>query len=191
MVWLHSFSCLLILGVNHQEDASLLSGWGVFLTSFPMRGNKLLGRVLSWDDMKHTYFVIAVQSLSRVQLFVTLWTVARQASLSLNISQSLLKLMSIESVMPSNISSSVVPFSSCLQSFLASGSFPMSRLFASGGQGIGASVSASVLPMTIQGGFPLGWTDLISLLSKGLSRVFSSIHRDDFLKLLSSHRGNQ
>ena len=149
MVWLHSFSCLLILGVNHQEDASLLSGCGVFLTSFPMRSNKLLGRVLSWDDMKHTYFVVAVQLLSRVQLFVTLWTVTRQASLSLNISQSLLKLMSIESVMPSNISSSVVPFSSCLQSFPASGSFPTSRLFTSGGQSIRASASASVLPMTI------------------------------------------
>ena len=70
------------------------------------------------------------------------------------------------------ISSSVVPYSSCPQSFPASGSFPMSRLFASGGQSIGAS--ASVLPMNIQSWFPLGLTSLISLLSKGLSRVFSS-----------------
>ena len=70
------------------------------------------------------------------------------------------------------ISSSVAPFSSCFQSFPASGSFPMSQLFASGGQNIGAS--ASVLPMNIQGWFPLRWTGLISLQSIGLSRVFSS-----------------
>ena len=72
------------------------------------------------------------------------------------------------------ISSSVVPFSSCLQSFPASGSFPMSRLFPSGGQSIGASGSASVIPMNNQGWFLLGLTGLISLLSKVLSRVFSS-----------------
>ena len=67
------------------------------------------------------------------------------------------------------ISFSVVPFSSCPQSFPASGSFQMSQLFASGGQSIGAS--ASILPMNIQGWFPLGLTGWISLLSKGLSRV--------------------
>ena len=72
------------------------------------------------------------------------------------------------------ISSSVIPFSSCLQSCPASGSFPMSQLFALGGQSIGASASASVLPVNIQGLFPLGFTGLISLLSKGLSRAFSS-----------------
>ena len=72
------------------------------------------------------------------------------------------------------ISSSVALFS-CLQSFPASRSFPVSQLFASGGQSIGASASASVLPMNIQGWFPLGLTDLISLLSKGLSKVFFSI----------------
>ena len=70
------------------------------------------------------------------------------------------------------ISSSVVPFSSCLQSFPASGSFPVSQFLASGGQRIG--VWASALPMNIQDGFPLRWTDLISLLSKGFSRVFSN-----------------
>ena len=70
------------------------------------------------------------------------------------------------------ISSSVIPFSSCLQSFPASQPFTMSQLFASGGQSIGAS--ASVLPMNIQDWFPLGWTGLISLQSKGLSRVFSN-----------------
>ena len=72
------------------------------------------------------------------------------------------------------MSSSVVPFSSSLQSFPASGSFPMSQLFASGDQSIGASASASVLPVTIQDWSPLGWTDWISLQSKGLFRVFSN-----------------
>ena len=72
------------------------------------------------------------------------------------------------------ISSSVVPSSSHLQSFPASGSFQMSQFFTSGGQSIGVSVSASVLPMNIQDWFPLGWTGLISLQSKGLSRVFSN-----------------
>ena len=72
------------------------------------------------------------------------------------------------------ISSSVARFSSCLQSFPASGSFPMSWIFASGGQSIWASASASALPVNIQGWFPLGLTGLISLLSKGLSRDFSN-----------------
>ena len=72
------------------------------------------------------------------------------------------------------ISSSVVPFFSCLQSFPASGSFPVSWFFTSGGQSIGVSTSASVLPMNIQDWFPLGLTDWISLQSKGLSKVFSN-----------------
>ena len=72
------------------------------------------------------------------------------------------------------ISSSVVPLSSCLQSFPALGSFPVSQFFASGSQRIGASASASILPMNIQYWFPLGLTGLISLESKGLSRVFSN-----------------
>ena len=72
------------------------------------------------------------------------------------------------------ISFSLIPFSSCLQSFLASGSFPMNQLFVSGGQSIGVLASVSVLPMNIQVWFPLGWTGWISLPSKGLSRVFSN-----------------
>ena len=72
------------------------------------------------------------------------------------------------------ISSSVGPFSSCPQSFSASGSFPMSQLFTSGGQSIGVSASTSVLPMNTQDWFPLGWTGWISLQSKGFSRVFSN-----------------
>ena len=116
-----------------------------------------------------------VQSLGHVRIFVTPWIAALQASLSF-ISQSLLKLMSFESVMPSNhfILSSVILFSSCPQSFPASRTFPMSQLFASDDQNTAASASASVLPTSIQGCFPLSLTGLISLLSKGLSRVFSN-----------------
>ena len=72
------------------------------------------------------------------------------------------------------ISSFIVPFSSCLQSFWASGSFPVSQFFTSGGQNIGASASASVLPMNVQDWFPLRLTGFVSLLSKGLSRNFSN-----------------
>ena len=116
----------------------------------------------------------SVQSVSRVWLFVIPWPAARQASLSITNSWSLLKPMSIESVMPSNISPSVVLFSSCLQSFPASESFQMSQLFASGGQSIEVSASESVLPTNIQDWFPLGLTGLISLQSKWLWRVFSN-----------------
>ena len=96
------------------------------------------------------YHSVQLGSVAHVQLFATPWTAACQASLSITNSWSLLKLVSIESVMPSNISSSVFPFSACLQSFPASGSFQMSQFFASGGQSIGVSASASVLPMNIQ-----------------------------------------
>ena len=114
----------------------------------------------------------SVQSLSRVQLFVNPWTAAHQASLSITNSRSPPKPMSTESVMPWTISSSVVPFSSCLQSLPASGSFQMSQFLQSGSQRIW--VSTIVFPMNIQDWFPLGWTGWISLLSKGLSRVFSN-----------------
>ena len=116
----------------------------------------------------------SIQSLSHVRLFVTPWTAACQASLSITNSQSLLKLISFELVIPSNHLILVFPFSSRLQPFPAWGSFPTSQFFASGSQSIGVSASASVLPMNIQDWFPLGWTGWISLLSKGLSRVFSS-----------------
>ena len=98
-------------------------------------------------------------------------TVACQASLSFTISQSLLKLMSIESVMPSNHLILCRPLSSCLQSFPVSGPYLMSQLFASGSQNIGTS--ASILLMNIQDWSLLGLTGLITLQSKGLSRVFS------------------
>ena len=115
---------------------------------------------------------VSVQSLSHVQLFGTPWTAACQASLSITNSPSLLKLMSIESYHPTT-SASVVPFSSYLQSFPATGSFLRSQFFTSGGQSIGVSASASVLPITIQDWFPLGSTGWISLQSKGFSRAFS------------------
>ena len=86
--------------------------------------------------------------------------------------------------------SSVVPFSSCLQSFPASGSFPVSQLFASGGQSI--AVSTSVLAMNIQDWFPLGWTGWISLQSKGVSRVFSNttLQKHQFFGTQLSLRSN-
>ena len=110
---------------------------------------------------------VVVQSLSCVQFLTTPWTAALLASLSFIISQSLLRLMSIESLISSNHLILFIPSFSCPQSLPASGSFPMSRLFPSGGQSIGASASASVLPMNIQGWFPLRLTSLISLLSRG------------------------
>ena len=116
-------------------------------------------------------FTLSVQLLSRVWLFATPWTAERLASLSITNFQSLLKFMSFESVMPSNISSSVIPFSSHLQSFPASGSFQMSQFFTSGGQSIEVSASVSVLPKNIQDWFPLGWTYWISLLSKTLKSL--------------------
>ena len=96
----------------------------------------------------YLFVVIVVQSLSRICLFATPWTAALQVSLSFTISQSFLKLMFIESVMPSNRLTSVIPFSSHLQSFPASGAFPVSHFFASAGQSIRAS--ASVIPMKTQ-----------------------------------------
>ena len=118
--------------------------------------------------------VVAVQLFSCVQLFVTPWTAAHQASLSFTNSWSLLKHVHqvTDAIQPSHPLS--FPFSSCPQSFPTSGPFPMIQLFAWGGQSIGVSASASVLPMTIQDWFPLGLTGLISLLSKELSRVLSN-----------------
>ena len=116
----------------------------------------------------------SVQSLSCVWLSVTPGTVAHQASLCASLPPEACSnscpSISI-AIQPSN---PVIPFSSCLKSFPASGSFPRSLFFASGGQRIGVSASTSVLPMNIQDWFPLGLTVWISLQSKGLSRVFSN-----------------
>ena len=120
------------------------------------------------------YQFSSVQSLSRVWLFATLWTAACQVSLSIANSRSLLNSCPLSQWCHPTISSSVVPYSSCLQSFPASGSFQISQFFTSGGQSIGVSASASVLPMNTQDWSPLGWTGWISLQSKRLSRVFSN-----------------
>ena len=126
------------------------------------------------NDKSKTISISSVQSLSWVWLFATSWTAACQASLSITNSQCLLKLMSIESVIPSSHLILCLPLSSHLQSFPASGSFQISQFFPLGGQSIGVSDSASVLPMNIQDWSPLGWTGWISLQYKGPSRVFAN-----------------
>ena len=121
----------------------------------------------------YIYTYQSVQLLSGVQLFVAPWTAARQAFLSITpgvYSNS----CPLSQWWNPPVSSSVIPFSSCLQSFSASGAFQMSQLFASGGQSIGVSASASVLQLNTKDWSPLGWTGWISLQSKGLSRAFSN-----------------
>ena len=118
------------------------------------------------------WLLSSFQSHSCVWFFAIPWTATYQTSLSITNSWSLLKLLSIELVMPSNHLILCCYFSSHLQSFPAWGSFLNSQFFTSGGQSIGISASASILPMNIQDWFPLGLTGLISLISKGLSRVF-------------------
>ena len=108
----------------------------------------------------------SVQSLSHVWFFATPWTAACQTSLSITNSRNLLKLMSIQLVMPSNHLILCRPLLLLPSIFPASGSFPMSWHFASGGQSIGVSASASVHPVNIQDWFPSRWTGLISLQSK-------------------------
>ena len=117
----------------------------------------------AWTSPAAAETPAVVQPLTRVQLFGTAWTAAHQASLSFTISRSLLKLMSTESVMLSNISSFAAPFS-YPQSFPRSGSLPVSHLSASGGQSIGASTSASVLPMN-SGliSFRIDWLDFLAV----------------------------
>ena len=116
----------------------------------------------------------SVQSLSHVWLFATPRTIACHACLSISNSWSVLKLMSIEVIMPSNHLLLCCPLLSCPQPFQHQGPFSESQLFALGGRSIGDSASASVLPMNTQDRFPLGLTGFISLQSKGLSRVFSN-----------------
>ena len=119
----------------------------------------------------------SVQSLSCVQLIATPWTEACQASLSITNSRPCSNSCPSSWWCHPTILSSIVPFSSCLQSFPASGSFRsflVSPFFTSGGQSPGVSASASVLLMNIQDWFPLGWTGWISLQSKRLSRIFSN-----------------
>ena len=120
------------------------------------------------------YQFSSVQSLSRVRLFATPWIAARQASLSITNSRVHSDSRPSSQWCHPAISSSVVPFSSCPQSLPASGFIPMSQLFTWGGQSIGVSALASVLPKNTQDWSRLEWTGWISLQSKGLSRVFSN-----------------
>ena len=132
-------------------------------------------------EASHFLHFSSVQfSRSVVSDSATPWAAACQTFLSITNSQSLLKPMSIKSVMPSNHPTSVVPFSSCLQSFPAPQSFLMSQLFPSGGQSIGASASASVLPMNIQDWFPLGLTGLFLIEGKLLYNI-------DFISAIDQH----
>ena len=124
----------------------------------------------------HSRKGIAVQSLSRVQLFAALWTAAHQAPLSFTISETSPRVMSVSQWCYLTTSSSSALFSSCPQSFLTSGSLPMSPLFASGGQSIGASASASDLPMNIEDFFPLRLTGLTSWHSQGTLRSLLQHH---------------
>ena len=128
----------------------------------------------AWEIFLGWLLLLLVQLLSYIWLFVTPWTAAWQASLSLS-PRVCSNSCPLSWWCHPTISSSVTPFSSCLQSFPASESFPVSQLFALGGQSIEVSSSASILPVDIQSWFPSGWTGLISLQSKGHSRVFSSI----------------
>ena len=141
-----------------------------------------------WDKQ-----ISSVQSLSCVRLLVTPWTAARQASLSIINSQSLLKLMSIESVMPSSHLILCRPLLLLPPSLPASESFPISQLFVVwGGQSIGVSALASVLPKNTQDWSPLEWTGWISLQSKGLSRVFpnTTVQKHQFFGAQLSSQSN-
>ena len=128
----------------------------------------------NWEIRINIYMLSSVQLLSRVHLFVTTWTAARQASLSINNSRSLVKLMSIKLVMPSNHLILCLPF------FPLPSIFPSVRVFSNElvlhirWSKYGVSALVSVLSMNIQDWSPLGWTGWISLQSKGLSRVFSN-----------------
>ena len=141
---------------------------------------------------RHFTCISSVQSLSCVRLFVTPWIIARQASLFITNSQSSLKLMSIESVMPSShliLCRPLFPLSPILP---ASGSFPMSQLFAWGGQSTGLSALASFLPKNTQEWSPLEWSGWISLQSKGLTRVFSNttVQKHQFFGAQPSSQSN-
>ena len=140
-------------------------------------------KMLQWEEYLDQFST--VQSLSCVWLFVTPWTTACQASLSITNSQSKPKHMSIESVMPSNHLILCYPLLLLPSIFPASGSFQMSQLVASGGQSIGVSASTSVLPMNTQDWSPLGWTGWISLHSKGISRVFpnTTVQKHQFFSI--------
>ena len=160
------FSCVYQLKVAiDNSDNEMKIGYKYYL---------LLSTEVSYFLLACFVFFVVVQSLSHVRLFATTWTVhARLPCLSWS-SRVCSNSWPVSQWCHPRISSSVAPCSSCPQSFPASESFPVSQFFPSGGQSMGASGSASVLPMNIQSWFPLGVTGLISLQSRRLSRVFSN-----------------
>ena len=145
------------------------------MNTFPM--NPIIG--------VHLFQFSSVQSLSQVQLFATPWTAACQLPCPPPTPGTCSKTFPVSPWFHPTRSSSVVPFFSCLQSFSASRSFLRSQFFSLGSQNSGVSASASILPMNIQDWFPLGQTGLISLQSKGLSRVFfnTTVQKHQFLAL--------
>ena len=145
--------------------------WSLLSVSLPVTLFSSFKLYVLYSEISKFISVVVVQSLSYIQLFVTSSTAARQASLSFTISWSLLKFMSAGSVMPSNHLILYRPLLLLPSIFPSLRSSPMNQFFASVGQSIGAS--ASVLPMNIQGRFPLGLTALTSLQFKRLSRVLS------------------
>ena len=179
-IWIVAHQALLSMGFPRQEHRSGLPYilLGIFLTQGSNPSLLQCRQILyHWANKKGC-------SLSHVQLFVTPWTAAHQASLSFTMSQSLLKLMSIESVMPSN------HLNLCRPLLLLPPIHPSIRVFSQHPGSVlhirwpkyCSFISAKVIPMSSQGWFPLGLTGCISLLSKGLSRVFSSttVWKDQF-----------
>ena len=160
---------------HHSSKASILrcSAFFIVQLSYPyMTTGKTIA--LTKQTFVGKVMFLLFNMLSQFSSVVTPGTAVRQASLSITNSWSLLNSCPLSRWCHPTISSSVIRFSSHLQSFPASGYFPMSLLFYSGGQNIGVSASASVLPMNIRDWFPLGWAGLISLKPKALSRVFSN-----------------
>ena len=183
-------------GQNIESSASVLP---IFSTNwFPLGLTDLISLLfkgISWvfsnkTVQKHQFFsdqlflwfnfnirivqFISVQSLSHVQLFATAWTAALRPPWPSPTHRVYPNSCQLSRWCHPVISSFVIPFSYCLQSFPTSGSFQMSQYFASGGRRLGVSATTSVLPMNTQDWSPLGWTGWISLQSKGVSRVFSN-----------------
>ena len=150
-------SCFRCLFKSHLLESHILSIIFKIIAHFSLWSPSLIS-FLNYSICQFS----SVQSLSCVRLFVTPWTAARQATLSITNSLSLPKLICIESVIPSTHLILCRPFSSCPQSFPASRTFQMSQLFTSSSQSIGISASTSVLPMNIQDWSPLEWLDLLA-----------------------------
>ena len=157
------------VAISSSRESSQTRDW-ICISYVSCIGRQVLYTSTTWEAP----LLSSVRSLSCVPLFAVPWAAECQASLPFTNSQSLLKLMPIESVMPSNHFILCHPLLLLPSIFPSMRVFPMSQVFASGGQSSGASASGSVLLMNIQCWFPLWLTDLISLQSKGLSRSFSS-----------------